>query len=487
MGERTWCSLGVLVVALLAPAAASAAGASVRAFNAAPSGTVSFRVDGKARATGLAVRAESKRFALTAGQHTVTVTRAGKVLARRSLLVAANERVTLVYALSTERAADVRVLREPAASGAGTGLRVANYAGGGGPVDVLAGPLTIARAVGYGQSTLPRRLTGALSPTGLATIAVRTRTGTLVRASAPLVLATRSVGIFVLVPTASGRRLVRLRYDTAPPTPTAQPAITGRRRVGSTVQCGAGKWTPTGTRVTRSWTIDGTPAVSSPSLKLASATHAGHLLGCTVSARANGMTTVARTTFALPPVPVLKAPPAIIVPADVGVGDLAQCTTGTWTGDPSDFAIRWVRLGSGQVVGTQTFYELTLADNGPSRSLVCQVSASNDGGASGFAQSVNSVALSILPTIVIDPLFDDPMPAGTTFAFFEFAVSGAPSTVSGTLDGNPVEPPCDVGACQVPLAPNTTMSPIMHTFTATAVNGAGSATASYTWTVDPGP
>ena len=134
--------------------------------------------------------------------------------------MASGERVTVVYA-SDDGHAGLRLLREPSAATGTTMLRVANYSEDAGLVDVGVGGLVVARGLDYNRAMVARRVGAAVSPTGLATITVRENAGALLTAAQPLVLATRSVGIFAIVPRAGGSRLIRLAYDTAPPTPPA--------------------------------------------------------------------------------------------------------------------------------------------------------------------------------------------------------------------------------------------------------------------------
>ena len=403
VGERLWMSLGVGFLVLVLPASAQAAIARARVLNAGPSGAVTFTVDGKTRAAKLAARGVSKRFSLPAGFHTFAAKRGATTVATRTIGVKSGERLTVVYALSGGQPL-LQLLREPGGVGSGTLLRVANYAGNAGPVDVRVGPLTIAQALGPGHTTVTRRLTSGLSATGqIAVSARRTTTGGTFTASQKLVLATRSVGLFALVPTPASARLIRLPYDVTPPTPKALPKITGTRRFGHTVGCGAGSWTPKASRVSRRWTLDGVALPGGASLKLSTAANAGHVLGCAVSASSRGMTTRVRTTFALPDVPTPIVPPAILVPGGaLQSGDVATCDVGKWRASPTDFAFRWVRVATQQVVGTGDTYTLSLArDNGLNNVVVCEVTATNDGGASKPAESQNSVALNVPPTIAI--------------------------------------------------------------------------------------
>ncbi len=302
------CALGLLV-----PAAAQAASARVRALNAAPSGTVTFRVDRVAKATRLGVRRESPRFSVRPGPHTFTAVRGSRTVARRGIVVRSGERVTVAYAVNRAGRAELRLLREPSPTAGAAQLRVANYAATAGAVDVRAGALVVASGLRYGRTTATRMEPGS-SSTGLATVTARTALGAVSTGTQPLVLATRSVGIFVLVPRGGGPQLLRLAYDTPPPTPTRQPAVTGTRRFGNVVRCERDTWTPKGATVRRQWSVDGVAAGTSAALALTTAAHAGRTIGCAVTATANGMTTTARTSFALSPAPRLLTTPFVEFP-----------------------------------------------------------------------------------------------------------------------------------------------------------------------------
>ena len=310
VSRRTWITLGLCGLGLLLPAAAQAATARVRVLNAAPSGAVTFKVDGVAKATGLAPSRESARFNVRPGRHTFAAVRGTRTVARRSVVVGSGERVTIAYAVNRGKP-ELRLLREPPASAGATQLRVANLASAAGAVDVRADAVVLARAVAYGATTAAFRIPAG-SSTGLASITARTRTNAV--AAATLVLATRSTGLFVLVPRGGGVRLLRLAYEVAPPTPTRQPAVTGTRRFGNEVRCERDAWTPKGVTVRRQWSVDGVAAGSSPALALTTAAHAGRTIGCTVTATFKGMTTTVRTSFALPSAPKMLTPPFVEFP-----------------------------------------------------------------------------------------------------------------------------------------------------------------------------
>jgi len=488
VGGRTRITLCVGVLALLLPVQAQAASGRVRVLNAGTSGTVSLLVDGQRTAITATAGGVSKRFAVTARLHTFAIARGPRTVADRTISVRSGQRLTIVLTVTGGRSV-VRLLREPHGVSGATLVRVANYASRAGPVDIRVGALTIAKALAVGNASAADQVTSDLSPTGTIRVSARrTTSGATFSASGKLILATRSVGLYALVPTASSARLIRLPYDITPPTPKRLPAITGTRRFNHTVTCGRGSWTPRTPRLSRRWTVDGVAHGGGATLRLTTAADAGHVLACTVSATSHGMTTRFRTRFVLPSVPRPIVPPAIVVPdGALQVGDIASCDVGKWAGGATAFAFRWIRVRDHQVLGTQSTYAMRLTDNGLNNVVACLVSATNDGGPSRPAESLNTIALDIPPTISIRSGPRRPTEDATTFGFFTFAIGGGGAdAVTGTFDGAPVT--CDRAGCQVDFLFNDGPGAVPHTFTATATNAAGSATTpAWAWSVNPLP
>ena len=487
MSGRTWISLGLCALGLLLPSAAQAASARVRVLNAAPSGTVTFRVDSVARATRLGVRRESVRFSLRPGPHTFTAVRGSRTVARRAIVVSSGERLTVAYAVNRAGRGELRLLREPAPTAGAAQLWVANYAATAGAVDVRAGALAVATGLRYGLTTATRMEPGS-SSTGLAAVTARTALGAVSTGTQPLVLATRSVGIFVLVPRGRSPQLLRLAYDTPPPSPTRQPAVTGTRRFGNVVRCERDTWTPKGATVRRQWSVDGVAAGTSAALALTTAAHAGRTIGCAVTATANGMATTVRTSFALSPAPRLLTTPFVEFPGGtLGPGDIATCNTGTWSVPAPELAIRWIRIGSGEVIGTGPTYTLHLPDdNGITQSLGCDVVAATDGGASPRVRSINTIALGIAPTVAIILPSRPPDPTATD-AFFDWAIGGGGAdSVECSLDGAPFVD-CIGQFAQTYHLPAPGPDGADHTFAVRVTNVVATATDTWKWTILPKP
>ncbi len=350
VGGRTWISLGVCTLGLLLPAVAQAAErACARAQRGAVRGG---HVPGRRRRAGDRPRRPEGVAAVLAPPGPAHVHGRPRHAHRRASQHPPRQR----------RAGHDRLRREPrparAAPAARAALRAAARRSCGSPttrrgrVRSTSAPAGWCwrAACGFGATTVARRIPPGFSPTGLATIAARTRQGVDVAGTQPLVLATRSVGIFVLVPRGSGAQLLRLAYDVAPPTPTRQPAVTGTRRFGNAVRCERDTWTPKSAEIERQWTVDGAAAGSSTALALTTAAHAGHAIGCTVTATASGMTTRrAHDVRAAGGAEAGRASRSSSSPRGRSCPATSlTCNTGDLDGAvAATFAIRWIRIGAG--------------------------------------------------------------------------------------------------------------------------------------------
>jgi hypothetical protein len=245
----------VLAFLLVPGELATAAPPRVRALNAADAGTVTVRIDGRPRLPDIAAGSVSRRLAPHAGGRVFSVVRGGRVLVSRRIVIRDNEAVTLVF-LTVAGRPQLRVIREAAPDPRAARFRVANMTDAVGAIDVLLGGATTARALPAGRASLPRRVTHEVTRTGTTPIAVRLPSGQVVAASAPLIVATQSSATFALLRTAGRLLLLRLPYDVTPPSPLAQPQITGIPRVPNTVRCQRDGW-PTGVARRLQWTLDG--------------------------------------------------------------------------------------------------------------------------------------------------------------------------------------------------------------------------------------
>ena len=154
-----------------------------------------------------------------------------------------------------------------------------------------------------------------------------------------------------------------------------------------------------------------------------------------MSATSKGMTTTISASFQFPGVPTPLTAPSVRVPATALVaGSPVSCDVGTWTGGPTRFDVRWIRIGTGAVLGTGRTYTLSLADNGARNSLACDVVATNAGGHSALKTSANTVALGIAPTVAIIARPADI--TESTVASFQLAIGGGGAdTVECSIDG----------------------------------------------------
>ena len=124
-------------------------------------------------------------------------------------------------------------------------MRVANYAGAIGPVDVRVGGLVLgARPAASADDRRAADPGGRLSPRAGDGRPGGDRRAAINAEPSRWCWRRGRWGCSSLVPRGSGAQLLRLAYDVAPPTPTRQPAVTGTRRFGNAVRCERDTWTP---------------------------------------------------------------------------------------------------------------------------------------------------------------------------------------------------------------------------------------------------
>jgi hypothetical protein len=87
--------------------------------------------------------------------------------------------------------------------------------------------------------------------------------------------------------------------------------------------------------------------------------------------------------------PSVTLPTCSVTPVITQTANVVNCTTGTWTGGPTDYAYQW-RTGSTNIGGGGPSYIVTVADVG--RTVYCVVTATNSGGSVNAPPS-NSVTL----------------------------------------------------------------------------------------------
>lgn len=486
MGRRARILPWAALLLLLVPASADAAGAKFRVLNAAPSGIVTIQVNGKTKISRLKLGRASRRIPMAAGRYTFTAIRppSRKPVARLVLRLTRGQRLTIVFAMKGSKP-QIQVLRETKPVPGAILLSAANFASAAGAVDFRLGALLIGKKVGFGRSTAIRKVAADFSPTGLVAVSALRSSKKALTAADPLVLARGSVGLFALIPRGSGVKLVRLPYDIPPPAPLKQPVIKGTQWFGSKVRCVGDAWRPKGVKVIRRWTVDGVAKTSAGSpLTLSTASHAGHRIGCAVSATSKGMTTTISASFAFPGVPTPLTAPSVRVPATALVaGSTVSCNVGTWTGAPANFVVRWIRVSTGAVLATGRTFVLTLADNGARNAVGCDVVATNAGGRSAPKAAANTIALGIAPTVAIIARPTDI--TESTVASFQFAIGGGGAdTVECSIDRGAFAP------CTPAPAPTYQLgvpgvNGIPHTFDVRVGNAVATATDSDAWTIVP--
>ncbi len=377
---RRLLTAAALLLLLVTPAAASAASGTIRAFGAG-GGRFTLTVDGARKARSVADGAVSARFSARTGRHTfVALSPSGRPLATARLRIAVGRRYVIALTLDARGRRTLVLIAEPVAAAGKAAYRIANLAAGAGSISLRLGDapgLEVVHALAFGSVTPTLLVGGGASATGL--FALRALSGATLRGSSTLVDATASQTTFALVRNGAAYTLTRLPWNAAPPVPVSEPAITGTRRVGNDVSCAGDSWTGAPT-VTRHWTADGVdlPGATGTALSLLQAMHAGHTIGCRVTAsRAGQVVTLRPTGFALTAPPVNVTPPT--TSGRTAFGSVLTCDAGSWTGDTDPPNYGWLRDGSaitGEMASTYTLADP--ADRG--KIIRCEETASNEGG-----------------------------------------------------------------------------------------------------------
>jgi hypothetical protein len=185
---------------------------------------------------------------------------------------------------------------------------------------------------------------------------------------------------------------------TAPPTLRTAPVVTGKRLAGERLTCKPGVYG--GGSVTRSyaWLRAGEviPGQTRGSYVVRDAD-----VGKDVACRETATNVVGPLETTSAAVRIVAAPPASdVAPEVVGspaIGQTVRCTEGLWSNVPTGYAYRWLRDGAAIGGATGETYAITGADGG--RGLACEVTASNDAGASSPARS----AAVRVPAPPVDP------------------------------------------------------------------------------------
>jgi hypothetical protein len=185
---------------------------------------------------------------------------------------------------------------------------------------------------------------------------------------------------------------------TAPPVVRTPPTVTGRRVEAGRLTCKAGSYA--GGSVTRSyvWLRNGAPISGAVGASyVVRDADVGKDVACEETVR-NAVGPLTTTSAA---VRIVAAPPASdVAPEVVGspaIGQIVRCTEGLWSNVPTGYAYRWLRDGAAIGSATGETYAITGADGG--RGLACEVTATNDAGASSPARS----AAVRVPAPPVDP------------------------------------------------------------------------------------
>jgi hypothetical protein len=180
-----------------------------------------------------------------------------------------------------------------------------------------------------------------------------------------------------------------------PPSASAAPTVSGTETVGGTLTCNNGTWA-NGPSFGYEWLRNGA-AISGATAQtyVVAIADEGKVLQCRVTA-ANSQSTAQAVSAntVVPPAPATTPPSQSVAGSVSGtaeVGQVLTCATGTWSGGPV-LSRQWLRNGAPIAGAIGETYTLTLADLG--KSVQCQVTAANAGGAS---VAINATSGSVKP------------------------------------------------------------------------------------------
>ncbi|WP_353866690.1 hypothetical protein [Svornostia abyssi] len=170
----------------------------------------------------------------------------------------------------------------------------------------------------------------------------------------------------------------------APPSADALPMVTGTAAYASELTCALGTWSGSVTSQSVQWLRDGDliDGATAATYTLVNP-DAGRAISCRVtSTGAGGQTAATSAVVTVPDRPVLTGAPAITGTA--APGETLTCTAGTWTSATVlGYAYTW--RADGVVAATGSTYTVAEADR--TRTLQCEVVATNDG---GFASALTA-------------------------------------------------------------------------------------------------
>lgn len=240
-------------------------------------------------------------------------------------------------------------------------------------------------------------------------------------------------------------------------TNTGAPAINGAAFVGEFLTADGGRWTFPNPRFFYDWQrcdADGVTGCVSvgdgESRYRAVADDAGKTLVLVITAAWNDQTATARSTpLAIQARPV---PGVTVAPAVSGIARRGQtliAATGTWTNNPTGYALQWLRCANGDCAAiasaTSDRYTLTPADIGAT--ITVEVTARNQWGTHTVRAAATSAVVPGPPVNSAVPVITSPSPIiqqGVTLSVGGYAWEATPDTVFSLSWER-----CDANGCTV--------------------------------------
>lgn len=210
-------------------------------------------------------------------------------------------------------------------------------------------------------------------------------------------LKTLTPGVGLRVNRTGLMRARRIGDNTAAPPPANPPAntllpalsFTAPLTVGTIVSCSTGNWSNSPTDYAYEWSVGGVVAQSGASNTYTVVSgDVGKTIVCKVTATnvaGFGEASTNASSAVIPPPPVNSVLPVINYVAPINWGQTLICSTGTWSNSPTTYIYRW--LVNGVQVQTGSSNQYTVGPTDVSKTIACEVTASNAAGSGSPATS----------------------------------------------------------------------------------------------------
>jgi hypothetical protein len=251
----------------------------------------------------------------------------------------------------------------------------------------------------------------------------------------------------------------------SPPQNVFPPSTVGRgdvvraqAEVGEELNCNTGTWTGSVSQFTTEWMVEGIPVSSNQTFTVTAADE-GSQIWCVITAHGSGGNTEAESSNSVtvpgashetPPVNE-KAP--VLSPSKLNVNETAECSEGSWSGNPAPkITYEWI-LDAGEsekvITGaTEHTFKVTSEDAG--HSLACKVTATNTKGSeSKLSNIVRIPAGKLVNTEAPKVRGVEPVTVGEELTCMTGAWNGSPTTFTYEWirdRGKPGEEIIEVGA-----------------------------------------